>query len=462
MRFLMLPVVLALAPGLAAQLVLDGPFINERFILNVPASPLEGLLPDEGFVRAHSTALRDYTLDEPRYWTMRTFHRIFLDGNPALTAVHGASGPVTLLDVINTGIRAGQVTLFRDLTFLEPLEQQAYLPLMGASLLLKTDFAYNDSTHRVEAHLIGLAVEAADGTARCMYFPELRHVLRTYTVAADAGTIGLDAWFDRWMFIAHAVDPVAGGAPEGCTNCTMVHEAQAELDALVRIFLIEHELAARAVPRRGRRSFRVTSHDMHQRSATAEFNADGTLQRAVVRKGKRDMLIINCDHGVPHGAFREFRADGGLKQQGQFEHGLREGPWTAWWENGNIRSRRQYAAGRLEATQRVYHPNGQLRTEYGMQDGEQSGAYSAFDVDGGLIMQGRMVGGLVDGDWNYRIRIDRELQRLLDERRAQVDMLPEVWSDGVIAFDMRYTRDPDAPTCPLHTCIRSERIGGPR
>jgi hypothetical protein len=458
---LVLPACLAVAP-LGAQVVLDGPFINERFLLNVPSSPLDGVLPDERYVKAHSTVLRDYTLDEPRYWTSRTFHRIVLAENPALATIPGAGGQMSILDVINAGIREGKVTLFSDLTFLVPLDTQEYGAVSGPALALKADFAYNDSTHQVDAHLIGLALEAADGRVWCIYYPELRHVFREYRITMGSGDVGLDVWFDRWMFIAHAATPVHGGGPSGCTNCTMVREEQAELDALVQVFLLEHELAARGVARKGRRSFRVTSYDTHQRSATAEFNADGSLQRAMVRKGKRDVLIINYDHGVPHGPFREFRADGGLKQQGQFVHGLREGAWAAWWESGNIRSRRQYLAGSLEGTQRVYHANGQLRTEYGMASGEQAGAYAAFDMEGGLMMEGTMANGLVDGDWRYRVRVDRELQRYLYEHRALLDIQPDAWSDGVIEFTVRYKREPDSPTCPLGVCIRNQPIGAVR
>jgi len=338
MRFhLVLPACLVVAP-LGAQVVLDGPFINERFVLNVPTTPLQGRLPDEGFVEAHCTPLRDYTLDEPHYWTQRRFHRVVLNENEALTTVQGAAGPSSVLEAINSGIREGRVALFRDLTFLEPLEQQAYRPLSGASLLLKTDFAYNDTTHGIEAHIIGLAVESADGAALAMYFPELRHVLREYLVAVDGGALGLDACFDRWMFIAHAADPMIGGAPGRCANCTMVHEEQAELDALVQIHLVERELVARKVPRKGRRSAKVTGHVPQARSAT----------------GKQNVLVVNYEAGVPHGPFREFRPDGGLKQQGQFAQGRRVGAWAAWWDNGNIRSRRQYVDGRLDGEQRVY------------------------------------------------------------------------------------------------------------
>lgn len=452
---LVLPACLVVAP-LGAQVVLDGPFINERFVLNVPTTPLQGRLPDEGFVEAHCTPLRDYTLDEPHYWTQRRFHRVVLNENEALTTVQGAAGPSSVLEAINSGIREGRVALFRDLTFLEPLEQQAYRPLSGASLLLKTDFAYNDTTHGIEAHIIGLAVESADGAALAVYFPELRHVLREYLVAVDGGVLGLDACFDRWMFIAHAADPMIGGAPGRCANCTMVHEEQAELDALVQIHLVERELVARKVPRKGRRSAKVTGHVPQARSATVEFDGAGALMRLAVRRGKQNVLVVNYEAGVPHGPFREFRPDGGLKQQGQFAQGRRVGAWAAWWDNGNIRSRRQYVDGRLDGEQRVYHPNGQLRCAYGMVGGRQEGAYESFFSDGAERMKGAMRGGLVEGEWRYTIRMDRELLPYLREHRDRLEVEPSTWEDGVLQFVMRYTHEASDTRCPLGVCIAAE------
>lgn len=444
-----------LASVLAAQVVLDGPFINERFVLNVPASPLQGLLPDERFVEAHSSSLRDYTLDEPQYWTKRTFHRILLADNPALQALSGQGGPRSLSDVIRSAIADGRVTLFEDLSFLDAIPAAEAPAPEGPALLLKTDFAYNDSLHRIEAHLIGLGVEGVDGRTRAMYYPELRYVLQGYRIAHATGTLQVDEWFEQWLFIAQAMPVRAHTWPAACANCTPLQEEQAELDALVQLFLVERELEARGVPRRSRRSARITSLEPTARSAAVRFNADGTLLELRVRRGRRPVLIAHYDHGLPDGAFREFRSDGGLMQQGRFTHGLRTGAWTAWWENGNIRSRRQYASGRLEGVQRVYHADGQLRAEFSMRGGQQEGWYVAFHPDGVVRMSGFMKAGFVDGEWHHAQRIDASLRALLEDRSGMLDLDPEAWRDDLLEFDIVYERQAADDRCLLRTCIRS-------
>lgn len=440
-----------------AQTVLDGPFIDERWVLNAGASLLEDRGVDQVMLR-NAEPIRTYALDEPAHWVKRIYLRSDGKDNPCFSERSPADSVLPLLEVVNRAIEANRVTPYADPDFRIP--DPAKPTLTGSSVFLKIDFAYDTIVGDVVPHIIGFAMQEAGGRLVHFYYPELRYALVDHSVRTAIGLVTYGDFFDRFLFrprrieradLAGAADPVPW---ESCMNCHPSIEEQAEFDALTELYLLRREAEARSVIRSGQRSITLTGIARAPEKVYLEYDDHGDLAHVKVKSGPKSLMMASFAHGRPDGPYRAFYANGHLKEEGLFKYGLREGDWTSWSANGEIRSHRTYAEGRLNGTQRVYHANGTLWLEYGMRDGDYEGPHSTWYDDGTVKASGAMTDGFVSGEWDYNIRLNGTLKKFLDEHAESYELPREAWHDGVLSYHVSYTMDQGGKGCMLNRCIR--------
>ncbi|MBK6775589.1 MAG: toxin-antitoxin system YwqK family antitoxin [Flavobacteriales bacterium] len=449
-RLLFLLVLVRAAALGGGQVVLDGHFIAERWLVNAAVDPVS--IDDMGMVMDHCEPVRDYALDEPYQWVKRVYHRIEPSENPDLASIGAGDVNSSLAQVIDAAIDSGGAYVHRH--GLCTTIGRGRKHMGPGPITIKVDFAYNDTLGKLEQHIIGFGIVQVDGRQAYMYFPELRWMLKRYDVKTASGSIPLSRYFDEWMFVSHALEPPSDNGRRPRWFGGAFYEQQSEFDALTTLYILEHEITSRGVILRGKRSLRLTGYMPDSRAAIVHFTPAGAVERIEVKKGKITLLTANYLDGEPHGPFREFHPKGGLAQQGQFDHGLRTGAWVSWFENANIKSRRIYVDGRLHGQQRVYHDNGDLLLEYDMVNGEYEGKHRAFYRDGRMKSEGEMKGGFVSGEWKYSILISDTLKSFLNTHPELVAFPPSAWEDNYLDYRVTYAQTgKDDWTCVLRKCI---------
>lgn len=434
---------------LPAQTVLDGHFINERWLLNADAS----LLQDRGVdwpMLENAERIRTYAVDEPYQWVKRVYLRLDPKDNPVLAQTSSADSTLPFVEIVNRAIEADSVWVFKDLEFTGPTTKEH---VTVAPIVLKVDFAYDTVAQAIVQHIIGLGFLEPDGRLLQIYFPELRYALEKYNVRVAEGLVSCAAYFDRFLFRARRIERDDIPVATTCTPCLPSLERQAEFDALTDLYLLQREVEARGVIRRDQRSITLSSFARAPEKAYLDFDEHGDLSHVKVKNGPKLLMTTSFANGKLDGPYRAFYPNGHLKEEGVFKNGLREDEWTCWFPNGNIRSHRSYAAGRLHGVQRVYYANGTLWLEYGMRKGEYEGPHTTWYDDGAVKATGTMTEGFVSGEWDYNIRINSTLKKHLDERAASYDLPPGSWQDGVLSYHVTYTYNPDERGCILDRCI---------
>lgn len=435
-----------------AQLALDGPYINERFVLNADASILyrEGVPP---VMESHGTPLRLYALDEPYYWLNRVYFRVSLDENSALTERAPQDSILPLIDIINLGVDSDLV-FYGDMGYNGPCDTADRRPIQASPFVLKVDFSYDYAQHALKSSITGISFEQADGRLVHLYFPELRWWLRDYKVRTPEGLIGCDVYFDQWLLLAHRTTYTYDRPPNSCSNCQGSLEEQGELDALTDLWLLEKELERSRVEHRGEQTFPVPSFGAEGAIGRVVFSSNGEINALEVRTAKRTFLSAKYENGKPQGLYERYNAGAGLQEQGQFHNGLREGTWTSWFADGQVRSVRQYANGLLHGQELVNHPNGRTYLKYDMVNGEYNGRHESYYPDGGPRASGQMADGFVIGRWTYDVRIDSTLRAYMDEGRHLFSFPASAWQDNTLTYTVNYWLEPSRDDCIFKRCQR--------
>lgn len=456
MRTVLLFLLAQRASGLLGQTVLDGPFIDERWVLNAGASLMEERGVDQRMLR-NAESLRTYAIDEPSHWVKRTYLRLDAKDNATFGQTVPSDSILPLAEVVNRAIGAGTITPYSDLDFRNPGSTTQHVA--ASPVFLKIDFAYDTLTGTVVPHIIGFSMQDPGGALVHFYFPELRYALKVYRSRAAEGLVVCADYFDRFLFRARRIEraDIPGAHDpepwEACMNCHPSIEQQAEFDALTDLYLLQREVEARGVIRSGKRSITLSSFARAPEKAYLDFDGHGDLSHVKVKNGPKLLMTASFTNGKPDGPYRAFYSNGHLKEEGAFKNGLREDDWTCWLPNGNIRSHRTYTTGRLNGLQRVYYANGTLWLEYGMRKGEYEGPHTTWYDDGTVKAAGTMTDGFVSGEWDYAIRINSTLKKHLDEHAASYDLPPGSWQDGVLSYHVTYTYNPDERGCMLDRCI---------
>ena len=443
----------ALAAYGHGQVVLDGRFINERFIINTGIDLLEGELD---WSISGGEPIRNYALDEPYYWVNREYMRMELEENIPLTSLSAQDNIVPFIDLVNAALDSGVVDAYKDLQFGQPYVRGTCGHVVPSSIILKIDFAFDYTARMIVPHIIGLGFEQPDGRLVNLYFPELRWALMGHNVRNGPELMRCNAYFDDGLYTAHSIDKQGLLTPSMCSNCSPQLEEQSELDALTSLFLLEEELCRHNVVRKHKSNVRVTSYSVDPVDLRVEFDRQGSIKRMEVMKDGSRLLTAAYAHGFPQGDFREFYADHGPKQEGQFIAGLREGEWTSWFPDGTLKSRRNYVNGLLHGRQLVYYPNGGLFLDYGMVNGDYSGEHATYYQDGRPKQRGMMKDGFIIGEWIYSTRINDTLRTYMDEHETSFSFPPSVWADNHITYRVTYIYEPSGEGCLLRKCIHSE------
>lgn len=438
----------------SAQLALDGPYINERFLLNADASILyrEAVPPE---MERHAAPLRLYALDEPYYWLNRVYFRVSLEDNPALTERAPQDSILPLIDIINLGLDSDLV-FYGDMGYSGPCDAADRRPIQASPFVLKVDFSYDYAERALKSSITGISFEQADGRLVHLYFPELRWWLRDYKVRTPDGLIGCDAYFDQWLLVAHRISYSYERLRNGCTNCQPFLEEQGELDALTDLWLLEKELKRSRVEHRDTKSFPVPSLDDEQAMGRVRLTSRGEIAKAEVIASAQVILSVNYEAGKPHGTFERHHPGAPRRELGRFQRGSREGTWTSWFADGTVRSVRQYVNGLLHGPQLVNHPNGRTYLKYDMVNGDYQGTHESYYPDGGPRAKGQMADGFVTGLWTYHVRIDDTLRAYMDEHAQLFSFPASAWQDNTLTYTVNYWLEPPQDNCIFNRCQRSD------
>lgn len=436
-----------------AQLALDGPYINERFLLNADASILyrEAVPPE---LERHSAPLRLYALDEPYYWLNREYFRVSLDENPALTERAPEDSILPLIDIINLGLDSDLV-FYGDMGYNGPCDTADRRPVEASPFVLKVDFSYDYAKQALKSSITGISFEQADGRLVHLYFPELRWWLRDYKVRTPEGVIGCDAYFDQWLLLAHRIAYSYARPANSCSNCQGSLEEQGELDALTDLWLLQEELERSRVDHRGEQTFPVPSFGGEGTMGKVSFSGRGEIEEVEVRAAKRAILSVKYENGKPHGGYERYHPDAGDKERGRFRDGLRDGDWTSWFIDGTVRTKRRYVNGLLNGPQLVNHSNGRLYLTYEMVNGDYHGVHESNYPDGSPRASGQMADGFVTGLWTYHVRIDDTLRAYMDEHQHLFSFPPSAWQDNTLTYTVNYWLEPSQDNCIFKRCQRS-------
>ena len=434
-----------------AQIALDDLFISERWFLNAGASFLDCHGVDGKALR-DAERIRTYALDEPYYWEKRVYLRVEPKDNPALSMSVPMDSIMPFIDIVNSAVASGEVTVWNDLDYVGSDAVNGKEPIVAAPIVLKVDFHIDTVTLRAVPHIVGLSVERPGVGYAHYYYPELSYALRKYKVRSNKNLITMDAYFKEFRFKASWVDCSQVASTHACKPIQPSLEQQAELDALTELFLLERMIERDAVIRSGKRSASLDLHPYGPVKASLNFDNAGNLAEVTIKKGDRLISSLHLLEGRPDGPYRAFFPDGSLREEGLFSNGLREGKWNSWFPNRSIRSHRNYHQGKLHGLQQVYYSSGQLWLEYGMANGEYEGPHKTWYEDGELKASGTMHEGFISGEWDYTIRIQPALIEHINTYNEAYYHLPAgIWQDGVINYHVTVT-DSCEPG-PMNSCL---------
>ena len=103
----------------------------------------------------------------------------------------------------------------------------------------------------------------------------------------------------------------------------------------------------------------------------------------------------------------------GCASQNQLVNGKREGPWTTYYQFGQKQESGNYLDGERTGTWRRWNVNGELQWVMNFEDGERHGPYSTFYNDGQPRERGQFEHGKKTGEWIRYFPGTKGAQRIL-------------------------------------------------
>ena len=112
-----------------------------------------------------------------------------------------------------------------------------------------------------------------------------------------------------------------------------------------------------------------------------------------------DSYCITVEDGQPikHGPYREWRPDGTLKLEGEYDRGKKSDLWQVYREDGTLDNESTYDDGELHGPWTTYHPNGQKSGEGRYDRGKKTGSTTFWYDNGQMKAQSTYAADLREG-----------------------------------------------------------------
>lgn len=116
-------------------------------------------------------------------------------------------------------------------------------------------------------------------------------------------------------------------------------------------------------------------------------------------KGSGDSYCVTVEDGEPvkHGPVREWRPDGTLKLEGEYDHGKKSDLWTVYREDGTLDNESTYDEDQLHGPWTTYHPNGQKSGEGKYERGKKTDSTTFWYDNGQMKAQSTYADDLREG-----------------------------------------------------------------
>lgn len=465
------------------QAALDGPFVSERFqvynglvnfkiwsigdFLVMNANQFELDISDVNFIKNNNINQfeANYLFQEESHWVKRLYRTIIFDDhtvNNGLNVLKTTKGNVSLGDFIQENFSNNKLMLFRneDYNFTvskSDLNLDELKSIVG--IKFKQDFAYNRMTNKLDVYISGFApiISLPSGEYKELLW------LNYNNFKGEAGAQGVKSLLlsnlKAGKYYA-SVDRIENSIMKGVVD----RSYQNDLDALVSLKLLEESLALTPEIYRKEGSFKIKVDAEEVKGNITQGVLNGVV--TVKHKALGVTLSVEYKKGIPSGKFISYYAKGRVKEEGSFVDGLREETWSSYYKNGKLKSRKEYITGFLSGKQELFYENGNLRDRYSFENNKLSGEFTSNYKDGVQKCRGKVVNGLVTGDWKYTVRLNKKYQDLIAKNPSFWDARFKVvkeWDSKALqasefTFEVKYDHQPGDnclnQLCPKMTVVK--------
>lgn len=464
------------------QAPMDGPFVSERFqvynglvnfkiwsigdflVMNSNQFDLE--LADVNFIKNENINQfeANYLFQEESHWVKRLYRTLIFASHPinkGVEVVKTSKGIVSLGEFIQSNLNNNQLLFFKDNGFTnsitsDQLNTKELSQIIGVKF--KQDFAYNRMTNSLEVYISGFApiVKEASGSYKELFWFNYGN-FKGETGAQGAKSLLLNN-LKEGKFKA-SVDKIENSIMKGVVD----RSYQNDLDALVRLKLLEEKLALTPEIYRKEGGFKIRGEEEEIKGEVQKGVLHGSV--SVKHNSKGVVLEVMFKNGTPEGKYVVYHSKGKIKEEGSFEAGLRVGTWSTYFTNGKLGSRKEYVSGFLSGQQDLYYENGNIRDRYVFENNLLSGPFESYYADGVVKAKGNVVNGLVSGNWKYSIRLAQNYLNIIAKNPTYWDSHFKVvkgWSSeaikkGQLSLSVQYDHQPGEnclnQLCPKMTVV---------
>ncbi len=452
------------------QIILDSPFIRERYVLLQHITFLFDFLnfdvtqkSDNGreFVK-NNRSLYPYNpiLSEDAYWCKRIWKEIpmNLPENSHFDIYKSAISDATQIDsyfrsdrsfynIIRKSIESGEISGYSNDDFYILMEPSDALSLFSSiepdKIILKEDYWYKKETGEIHSSIIGLGIKDKNDEELWLYYPEVSWVLRNLFPQTKLWNTTWDEVFKKQMYSSVITKTAMADGRESakCEMSQSLIPPNVELDALVDLKWMKEDYLWNG-------KFHDPYNMIDLKPKTFELKClDGSVISGQTENGiwqgewKRiapnGNVVVRCQfvNGIPHGKFESYYPEGKIKESGNFYFGLRAGKWNSFFESGKKQSQRNYKSGVMDLKQIYYYENGQKQLEFFYHHGLPNGACKRWCNDGQLFESGELTDGIQSGHWIVNLKLSEECLALFNEFKDRINYSAESLADGILTFD---------------------------
>jgi uncharacterized protein len=140
--------------------------------------------------------------------------------------------------------------------------------------------------------------------------------------------------------------------------------------------------------------------------------------------------------GKRTGNWNDYFINEKVKAQGKYINNLREGRWKFYFEDGKLEQLGNYEKGKENGEWQWYYKNGNTWRVEEFNAGNEDGIYKEYDSSGKVLVEGRYVDGVMEGDWKVSIN------NFYAEGKYANDFKDGKWkyfyNDGTLMFEGNY------------------------